>query len=648
MEKNNNDFFIGFIGQGWIGGSYADDFENRGYKVVRYGLEKQYLENGHKISDCAIVFIAVPTPTRPEGFDDNILREVIKLVGKGKTAVIKSTVLPGTTMSIQSENPDIFVLHSPEFLTESTAAYDAAHPVRNIIGIPCDSEEYKNRAQEVLDILPRAEYEKICTDREAELIKYGGNCWFYNKVVYINMLFDLAESLECDWSVIREAMAADPRIGSTHLNPVHNSGEVGGEARPKLKYNELHLEPRHKSGRGAGGHCFIKDFAAFRELYKKRVNDDCGLEVINSLERKNMELLISTGKDLDLLKGVYGEISLKNKFGKQDMDEKKDIFKQKNKVLVTGGAGFIGFNVAKALLDRGDDVIVVDNFNQYYDPEIKKDRARHLKEKYDNVKIYIIDITDYVAMDRIFRVHKIDKVCHLAAQAGVRYSLDNPFAYIDSNIKGFLNLLELCRHHNIKDFIYASSSSVYGNNKKLPFCEEDRVDTPISLYAASKKTNEEIAFTYHHLFGLNCTGLRFFTVYGPWGRPDMALFKFTRKILSGKAIDVYNHGKMSRDFTYIDDISRGVLSAIDKSYPYEVFNLARGKSIKLYDFIKEIEANLSRVALKNMMPIQPGDVPETKGDISKAREMLDYKPRISVKEGVKNFIDWYKEYYQID
>jgi len=306
-KRNDNTPVIGFIGQGWIGRNYSDDFENRGYRVVRYGLEEPHVNNGEAIKECDIVFIAVPTPTKPDGFDDSVLREVVQLVGSGKTAVIKSTILPGTTAAIQKDNPEIYLMHSPEFLTEATAAYDAANPMRNIVGIPGDTEDYRNRAQAVMDVLPKAEYEKICTAEEAELIKYGGNCWFYFKVIFINMLYDLAERLDADWDTIKEAMAADPRIGSSHLNPVHGSGKPGGEARPRLKYNELHLEPRHKSGRGAGGHCFIKDFAAFRELYEKMIGDELGMEVIKALEEKNIELLRSTGKDLDLLEGVYGK-----------------------------------------------------------------------------------------------------------------------------------------------------------------------------------------------------------------------------------------------------------------------------------------------------------------------------------------------------
>jgi len=272
---------IGFIGQGWIGKNYADNFEDRDYEVVRYSLEKPFVDNKEKIKDCDIVFIAVPTPSTLEGFDSSILKNAIKAVGKGKIAVIKSTLLPGTTESIQEDNPEIYIMHSPEFLTEATAAHDAANPSRNIIGLPKDSKEYKEKAQEVLEVLPYAPYKVICSAKEAELIKYGGNCWFYFKVIFINMLYDLAKKNNCKWENIQDTMAADPRIGGTHLNPVH------------------------QGGRGAGGHCFIKDFAAFSELYEKQVGDKAGLAVLESLKNKNIDLLTSTGKDLDLLKGVY-------------------------------------------------------------------------------------------------------------------------------------------------------------------------------------------------------------------------------------------------------------------------------------------------------------------------------------------------------
>jgi len=279
----NNTKTIGFIGQGWIGKNYADDFEQRGFSVVRYARSAPWSENKEKIKDCDIVFIAVPTPTTREGFDDSVVRSVIPLIGKGKVAVIKSTILPGTTESIQKQFPDVFVFHSPEFLTEVTASHDAAHPDRNIVGIPQETAEARRRAQEVLAVLPSAPFACICGAREAELVKYGGNCWFYTKVIFVNLLFDVAQKLGCKWEVVRDAMAADSRIGRTHLDPVH------------------------KSGRGAGGHCFIKDFAAFEELYNKLIDDPLGEAVLESLREKNIALLTASNKDLDLLRETYGE-----------------------------------------------------------------------------------------------------------------------------------------------------------------------------------------------------------------------------------------------------------------------------------------------------------------------------------------------------
>lgn len=279
---------IGFIGQGFIGKNYADDFENRGYTVVRYARGAEFTKNKAKIQACAIVFIAVPTPSTPNGFDYSIVESVLPLVGKGKSAVIKSTILPGTTETLQKRFPDLFVFHSPEFLREASAAYDAAHPDRNIIGIPKDTGTYRQKARAVLAVLPKAPYEAILPVREAELIKYAGNCLLYVKVVFGNLLYDAAQQFGGNWERIRAAVAADPRIGTSHLDPVHKSG---------------HSE---KAGRGAGGHCFIKDFAAFSRLYEERVGDLLGVALLAALRDKNSDLLVRSGKDIDLLEGVYG------------------------------------------------------------------------------------------------------------------------------------------------------------------------------------------------------------------------------------------------------------------------------------------------------------------------------------------------------
>jgi len=311
-------------------------------------------------------------------------------------------------------------------------------------------------------------------------------------------------------------------------------------------------------------------------------------------------------------------------------------------ILVTGGAGFIGFHVAKALLGRGDNVVIIDNFNDYYDVKLKEARIKELG-KHDNLDVIKADISDYDTMNIIFKKHKFNKICHLAAQAGVRYSLENPLAYEKSNILGTLVMLEMAKKYNVKYFVFASSSSIYGNNKKTPFSEEDNVDYPVSLYAATKKSSELLAYTYHHLYSLNCTGLRFFTVYGPWGRPDMAYFKFTKAILEDKPIDVYNYGKMKRDFTYISDITDGILAAIDNPFPYEIINLGNNKPIELSYFIECIENALKKKAKKNMMPMQPGDVKITYANIKKAEKLLNYKPKVKIEEGINRFVGWYKE-----
>lgn len=315
-------------------------------------------------------------------------------------------------------------------------------------------------------------------------------------------------------------------------------------------------------------------------------------------------------------------------------------------ILVTGSAGFIGFHLSKQLLQKGEEVIGLDNVNDYYSVQLKEDRLKIL-HSFDNFKFYRTDLCELSALEEIFKNNSIVKVVNLAAQAGVRYSIINPFAYQKSNLEGFLNIIETSKNHNVENFLYASSSSVYGNNKDLPFSTSDNVDHPISLYAATKKANELIAHTYSHLFNLNTSGFRFFTVYGPYGRPDMALFIFTKKILAGETIDVYNHGKMKRDFTYVDDIVSGLTSSIQKPYKYEVFNLGNHRSENLMDFIHLIEENLGKKANINLMPIQPGDVPETYADIEDSINKLGFSPKTDLKTGIKNFIDWYKIYYNI-
>jgi UDP-glucuronate 4-epimerase len=314
--------------------------------------------------------------------------------------------------------------------------------------------------------------------------------------------------------------------------------------------------------------------------------------------------------------------------------------------LVTGAAGFIGFHTAKALLERGTRVIGIDNLNTYYDVSLKKARLAQLIS-HDNFTFYHENINNFDTLQKIFSQNHIDKICNLAAQAGVRYSIENPFTYQESNIKGFLNLLEMARKFPVHNFVFASSSSVYGNNTKLPFSVEDNVDTPISLYAATKRSDELMAFTYSHLYNIPLTGLRYFTVYGPWGRPDMALFIFTSAILNERPIDIYNFGKMKRDFTYIDDIVDGTISSLNNPFKYELFNLGNSKTVQLMDLITLIEEELGIEAKKKFLPLQPGDVPETYADIEKTKKMLAFNPKTSIKTGIRKFIDWYRNYYMI-
>ncbi|MBP3985844.1 NAD-dependent epimerase [Pseudoxanthomonas helianthi] len=333
------------------------------------------------------------------------------------------------------------------------------------------------------------------------------------------------------------------------------------------------------------------------------------------------------------------------------------------RVLVTGAAGFIGSHLSHRLLERGDEVLGFDNLNDYYDPTLKQARLDRLLPL-PGFRFVKGSLEDRAALEAAFDGFRPQRVVNLAAQAGVRYSLENPHAYIDSNIVGFLNVLEACRHRGVEHLVYASSSSVYGANRKLPFAVEDSVDHPVSLYAASKKANELMAHTYSHLFGLPTTGLRFFTVYGPWGRPDMALFLFTRNILAGLPIDVFNHGHHSRDFTYVDDIVEGVIRTLDRvpgpdpqydplapnpgssSAPYRVYNIGNHRPVQLLHYIEVLEQCLGRKAQMNLLPMQPGDVPDTEADVEALRRDTGYSPATGVEEGVRRFVEWYRAFYR--
>jgi len=319
---------------------------------------------------------------------------------------------------------------------------------------------------------------------------------------------------------------------------------------------------------------------------------------------------------------------------------------QKKHVLITGCAGFIGMHLCESLLKKGEQVVGVDNLNNYYDINLKEDRLKRLLT-FKNFTFYKKDISEWNEVKEVFKKYLPVKVINLAAQAGVRYSLENPQAYIQSNIAGFMNILEGCRHYGVKGLVYASSSSVYGGNQKIPFSVFDDTTKPLSIYAASKLSNESMAYTYSHLYGLKTTGLRFFTVYGPWGRPDMAMYIFANKIINNEPIPVFNHGKMKRDFTYIDDIISGIIAAIDKNYDCDIFNLGNNCSEDLMDMIKIIENSLGISANINLKEIQPGDVERTYADIEHTYDKLGYTPKTSIEKGIPKFIAWYKSYYKI-
>ena len=334
------------------------------------------------------------------------------------------------------------------------------------------------------------------------------------------------------------------------------------------------------------------------------------------------------------------------------------------KILITGAAGFIGSTAALRLLARGDEVVGLDNLNDYYSVQLKEDRLARLTP-HERFRFARLDVADRAGMERLFAEERFDRVIHLAAQAGVRYSLVNPQAYVDSNVVGFMNVLEGCRHTAVQHLVYASSSSVYGGNTRMPFSEHDSVDHPVSMYAATKKANELMAHTYSHLFGLPTTGLRFFTVYGPWGRPDMALFLFTKAILEGRPIDVFNHGKMQRDFTYVDDIVEGVVRVLDRvatpnadyraespdpatsNVPFRIFNIGNHHPVPLLDYIGCVEEALGMKAEMNLLPLQDGDVPATYADVDALRDWVGFTPATDIRTGIGRFVEWYRGYYKV-
>ncbi|MBU1102871.1 NAD-dependent epimerase/dehydratase family protein [Patescibacteria group bacterium] len=584
------DKIIGFIGQGWIGKNYADDFERRGFKVVRYAKEPPYnIKNGDNIKDCDIVFIAVPTPTTPQGFDDSILRETIKLVGHKKIVVIKSTILPGTTESIQKENPDIYVLHSPEFLTEVNAVYDAANPNRNIVGIPIDNSEYRQKAQEVLDMFPKAPYHLICDSRDAEMIKYGGNCWSHFKVVFMNLLYDLAKKTGCSFEVVKNAMSFDPRIGRTHLDVIH------------------------KGGRGSGGNCFIKDYAVFADLYEKYMgNDELGVKLLRVLEEKNINLLISSNKDLKILAGVYGE---------EFVESRKEIY-QKKKCLVTGGAGFIGSNLVDELISRGYEVVIIDN--------LSTGKRENLNPK---AEFHELDIRDLEKIKPLFE--GVDYVFHTAALPRVQPSILDPITSHDVNVNGTLNVLKAAVDAKVKKVIYSASSSAYGNQEIMPL-REDMPASPLSPYALHKHLGELYCRLFSKIYGLPTVSLRYFNIYGRRqsleGAYALVIAIFIRQRINNEPITITGDGEQRRDFTGVKDVVEANILAAesDKVGQGEVINIGRGQNYSVNEIARFIGGPTVNIAAR----LEPR---ETLADNSLARDLLGWEPKVNLPE-------WLEEY----
>ena len=589
---DQKDTKIGFIGQGWIGKHYADNFEQRGFSVVRYAKEEPYITNGEEIKNCDIVFIAVPTPTTTDGFNGESLQEVLKLVGRGKIAVIKSTVMPGTTEMLQRENPDIFVFYIPEFLEEAKAAYDAANPNRNIIGLPIDTLEYRQKAREAIDVLPYAPYQMICSSREAELIKYGGNAWLYLKVIFINIIYDLVYKFGVKWETVRDAMGADPRIGRSHLDPIH------------------------KTGRGAGGSCLIKDFAAFSIMYKNMAGDEIGLKMLDSIKDKNIDLLLSSNKDLDILTGVYGPEILKQSPVSLAPSGKK------TRCLVTGGAGFIGSNLVDELIARGDEVVIIDNLSTG-----KRENLNPAAEFHE------LDIRDLEKIKPLFE--GVDYVFHLAALPRVQFSILNPIITNEVNVSGTLNMLKAAADAKVKKVIYSSSSSVYGNQEKMPLKEDMSVD-PASPYALQKYLGEFYCRIFNKIYGLPTVSLRYFNAYGRRqaleGAYSLVIAVFIRQRLNNESLTITGDGEQRRDFTNIDDVVKAnILAAQSPNVGRgEVINIGRGRNYSVNELAKMIGG-----PVVNIPPRVESH--ETLADNSLAKELLDWEPTVDLP-------DWLEEY----
>ena len=605
MEKNS----IGIVGNGRVGSAVIDLFKKH-YHIVAFDplyIGKQsnecvrYAASLDELSTCIVTIVCVPTPSSEDSScDTSLVESTVKSI-PNDFIIIKSTVEPGTTDRLRRETEKRIVF-SPEYVGEST--YYNPYFNNSMADVPFVILGGEKRdTNEIIDILlpilgPTKNYFQTSAIN-AEMIKYVENTYFATKVTYVNEIYEICNKIGADWNEVREGWLLDPRVERMHTA----------------------VFPQK---RGFGGKCYPKDLSALIHTSQKTGYSPSLLEQV---QKSNVFFTSLNSKQ------------------KENQNTFKLVPVKQKSILVTGGAGFIGYHVAKRLIQEGNRVVIVDNLNSYYDPTLKEKRLTELYRECGYVPIYKVDIADRDSLKKVFEEQAIDKICHLAAQAGVRYSLINPYVYEETNVRGTLNLLELAKQFGIEHFIFASSASVYGGNEKIPFSEGDTTDSILSLYAATKKAGEALVHSYHKAFGLPATILRYFSVYGPWGRPDSVLYLFTTNILQNKLIDVYGHGQPKRDFTYVDDIANGTVRAIAKNSPWSVFNLGSGRPIDIDSFITSLEQLLQKKAKRNYLPMQPGDIPISFANNLKAKQNLNWEPTTLTEEGVEKYIKWYGSYY---
>ena len=559
-------------------------FEKQGYQLFLYDKGKQ-LGSPEELNKAEIIFLCLPTPFREGRFDDSALWEVLGQITGEKTIVVKSTVLPGSAEEYQNQFSQHTFFMNPEFLRAKTATEDFLNPERQIVGYTANG---KDKAQDILNLLPPAPFQKIVRASEAEMIKYFGNVFLANRVVFANHMYDVCQKLGIDYDTVKECAGADKRIGTSHF-------EIFDEGY-----------------RGYSGSCLPKDTKAFISLAERLGTDYRLLKTIDAINE-------------ELLGGFH------------------DAKEQKETILVTGGAGFIGSHLCEHLLQKGYQVICLDNFNSFYDPRLKEDNIKSII-RHPNFVLVRGDILDKGTLGSVFSQYAISKVAHLAALPGVRTSFGASSGnYVDVNLRGTLNLLEEAKSKGVQQFIFASSSSVYGKASTAPFQESENQLVPISPYGVTKLSAELLCRSYHALYGIPITVLRIFSAFGPRQRPELALHAFTRHIKRGEEIPLLGSGEAARDLTYVGDIVSGIEKALEKEFPFEIFNLGNSRTVKVKEMIALLGEKLGVEPKVKPMANHIGDLDVTFADITKAKGMLGWESQVSFEEGVELFLAWYKE-----